>query len=243
MADNHVFTELRAQAPTVSVGVLTADLLSLGSELGLMEQAGVKVLHFDVMDGCFCPRMTVGPPFIKAVKTRLLKDVHLMIDQPLEKLEDYVAAGADMITVHIEACRHIHRALQVLGAMTNVNDASRGIVRGLAVNPGTPLEAIRPLLGQVEMISLLAVNPGWSGQKFIPATEHRIKEMIAMIRQADRDILLAVDGGVTKENIGQIARMGADIVITGSAVFDGRSPRENAEFMLKTVRRAAQMEP
>ena len=114
---------LRAAAPTVSVGVLTANLLSLGTEIALLERTGAKLAHVDVMDGCFCPMMTVGPPFIKAIKTSLLKDVHLMIEEPLEKVADYVSAGADIITIHEEACSHVHRVLQKLASLTNVNDA------------------------------------------------------------------------------------------------------------------------
>ena len=102
--------------PTVSVGVVTANLLSLGSEIALLERSGVKVAHVDVMDGCFCPMMTVGPPFIKAIKTSLLKDVHLMIEEPLEKVAEYVAAGADIVTIHPEACSHVHRVLQKMRA-------------------------------------------------------------------------------------------------------------------------------
>src|ERR1035438_8142022 len=115
-------------APTVSIGVLTANLLSLGSEIALLESTGAKLAHVDVMDGCFCPMMTVGPPFIKAIKTPLLKDVHLMINEPLDKVGDYVAAGADIITIHPEACSHVHRVLQTLATLKNVNDAARGIV-------------------------------------------------------------------------------------------------------------------
>jgi len=114
MQSKALFDQLRQKTPLVSVGVLSADLMSLGSDLELLERAGVELLHFDIMDGCFCPMMTVGPGFVKAVKTTLLKDVHLMIDEPLDKLESYVAAGADMITVHVESCRHIHRVLQKL---------------------------------------------------------------------------------------------------------------------------------
>jgi len=241
MAGGSSVDRLRSLAPTISVGVLTADPLSLGTELALLEEAGVQVIHVDVMDGCFCPAVTVGPPFIKAIKTSLLKDVHLMVEQPLGKLEGYVAAGADMITVHVEAGRHIHRVLQVLGTMTNANDSSRGVLRGLALNPGTALETVRPLLPELEMITLLAVNPGWSGQKFIATTQQRLQELLAMIRHAGRDILVAVDGGVTKENVADVARMGADIIVTGSAVFDGKTPKENAEFMLKTVSTAKQV--
>src|ERR1017187_1430324 len=142
MAQTKAFELLRAAAPTVSIGVVTANLLSLGSEISLLERTGAKLVHFDVMDGCFCPMMTVGPPFIKAVKTSLLKDVHLMIDEPLEKVAEYVAVGADIVTIHIEACSNAHRVLQKLGSLTNANDSERGIVRGVAVNPGTPLEAL-----------------------------------------------------------------------------------------------------
>lgn len=238
MSDKSLFNQLRQWSPLVSVGILTADLMSLGSELHLMEQAQVKLLHVDVMDGCFCPMLTVGPCFIKSVKTSLFKDIHLLIEDPLNKLESYVAAGADMITVHVESCRHIHRVLQKLGAMTNINDPDRGIVRGIALNPGTPLEVVRPLLGDLEMIFLLAVNPGWSGQKFVSSTRSRLKRLIQMIREADRDILIGIDGGVTRDNIDEVARIGADIIVTGSAVFDGKKPLENAKFMISAVRDA-----
>lgn len=229
------FDRLREASPLISVGVLTADLLSLGSDLKLMEEAGVKLLHVDVMDGCFCPMMTVGPPFIKAIKTPLLKDVHLMIDEPLEKLEAYVAAGADMITIHVESGRHVHRVLQKLSEMTNVNDPNRSILRGIALNPGTPLDVIPPLIDEVDMVFLLAVNPGWRGQKFIPSTESRLKQLRQMIRDANKDILIGIDGGITRNNISDVARMEPDIIVTGSAVFDGKTPKENAEFMISTI--------
>ncbi|MGH9650457.1 MAG: ribulose-phosphate 3-epimerase, partial [Terriglobales bacterium] len=186
---------LRAASPTLSVGILTANLLSLGSELAVLARAGVKLVHIDVMDGCFCPMMTVGPPFIKALKTPLLKDAHLMIDEPLEKVADYAAAGADIITVHPEACAHPHRVLQHLGNLTNANDPARGIVRGAALNPGTPLEVLEPLMDEIEMILLLAVSPGWGGQKFIPSTLARIAKTKRLIADSGRDIVLGVDGG------------------------------------------------
>ena len=226
---------LRAAAPTVSVGVVTANLLALGSEISLLERTGVKLAHVDVMDGCFCPMMTVGPPFIKAIKTSLFKDVHLMIEEPLEKVAEYVAAGADMVTIHVEACSHVHRVLQKLGTLTNVNDADRGIVRGVALNPGTPLEALEPLLDELEYISLLAVNPGWGGQKYIPSTTARLARVQRMIADSGKNIILGVDGGITKENIVQAAATGADLIVTGSAVFDGKTPEANARFMLDAV--------
>lgn len=239
MPGKSVLDQLRRSSPLISVGMLTADLMSLGSELRLMEEAGVKLLHVDVMDGCFCPMMTVGPVLIKAMKTSLLKDIHLLIEEPLNKLEDYVAAGADMITVHVESCRHIHRVLQKLGEITHANDPDRGILRGIALNPGTPLEVINPLIDELEMVFLLAVNPGWSGQKFIPSTKQRLERLKQMIGEAKKDILVGVDGGITRENIADVARMDVDIIVTGSAVFDGKTPLENARFMISAVNEAA----
>jgi ribulose-phosphate 3-epimerase len=239
MPDKSLLEQIRKAAPLISVGILTADLMSLGSELELMETAGVKLLHVDVMDGCFCPMMTVGSGFIKAVKTPLLKDVHLMIEEPLDKLESYAAAGADIITVHAESCRHVHRVLQKLGQMTNANDPERGILRGIALNPGTPLDVIPPLIDEVDMVFLLAVNPGWGGQKFIPSTERRLNRIRTILSKAKKDILVGVDGGITRDNIADVARTDVDIIVTGSAVFDGKTPLENAKFMISAVNDAA----
>jgi ribulose-phosphate 3-epimerase len=216
--------------------MLTADLMALGAELTLLERTGVPLVHVDVMDGCFCPAMTVGPPVVKAMRTPLLKDAHLMITDPLEKVGDYVAAGADVVTVHAESSTHIHRVLQHLGTLENANDPERGIVRGLALNPGTPLAVLEPLLDQVELVLLLAVNPGWSGQRFIPATMERIAAARRLIERSGREVLLGVDGGITRDNVGALAGTGVDIVVTGSAVFDGKAPAENARHMLGALR-------
>ena len=196
----------------------------------------MSVAHVDVMDGCFCPMMTVGPPIVQAMKTPLLKDVHLMIDEPLMKVGDYVAAGADIVTVHVEATAHVHRVLQQLGAMTNVNDPARGIVRGVALNPGTPVEAVEPLLDEADLVLLLAVNPGWSGQRFGPATLDRLARVKEMVARAARRILVGVDGGITRQNVAEVARAGADLIVTGSAVFDGKAAAANAAAMLEAVR-------
>lgn len=230
---------LESLCPTISVGMLTANLLSLGSELSLLEQSGVRLLHVDVMDGCFCPMMTVGPPLIQAMKTPLLKDVHLMIQDPLEKLGDYVAAGADVVTVHAESCMHIHRVLQQLGSLQNANDPDRGLVRGLALNPGTPIEVVEPLLDALDLVFLLAINPGWGGQKFLTSTARRIEKLRKRVGTVQRRIFLGLDGGVTRANIVDVAKLGVDIVVTGSAVFDGKAPAENARFMLDAVRSSA----
>ncbi len=230
------FETLKAASPTLSVGILSADLLALGTAVRLLEEGGARVVHFDVMDGCFCPALTVGPPVIEAVKTTLLKDVHLMIEAPLGKVADFVAAGADIVTVHVEAERHIHRVLQRLGSLTNVNDPSRGLVRGIALNPGTPVDLIVPLLDEVELVLVLAVNPGWGGQTFIPAARDRLARVKELAARAGRDILVGVDGGLTRTNVADVARAGADLVVAGRAVFDGRWPAENLQVMLQALR-------
>jgi ribulose-phosphate 3-epimerase len=235
VTQNPALSFLRGITPTVSAGILTADLADLASEVALLERAGVHLLHFDVMDGCFCPMMTLGPPVIKAIETSLRKDVHLMITDPLEKVRDYVAAGADIITVHIESCRHIHRVMQSLAETTHAARPGTTLVRGIAINPGTPVEALEPLLGEVELVLILSVNPGWSGQHFIPATFERIRKVRQMVESAKRDILLGVDGGITRQNIADVAAAGVDWVVTGSAIFDGKSPESNARFMMQAM--------
>ena len=227
---------LASLAPTISVGILTADLMALGADLARLDGTGVALLHFDVMDGCFTPMMTFGPPLVKAVRTPLLKDDHVMIDEPLEKRGDYVAGGADVVTVHAESCTHIHRVLQRLGTMENANDPARGIVRGVALNPGTPIAVLEPLLDELDLVHLLAINPGWGGQKFLPATMGRIADVRRLLVRAGRRILLGVDGGITRDNIGTLAGTGVDLVVTGSAVFDGKAPAENARAMLAALR-------
>lgn len=229
---------LSAGGPRLTVGMITSDLLHLGDELMVLEKAGVELVHVDVMDGVFCPMLTVGPPVIRAMRTGLLKDVHLMIDDPLATLDQYVAAGADIVTFHVEGARQPHRVLQVLASAVNANDPDRGIVRGVAVNPSTPLEVVRPLLGDIEYLLILAVNPGWGGQGFITSTEGRLAEARRMIDDAGREILLGVDGGVTRANVNHVAALGADIIVSGSAVFDGRAAAANAAFMLDRVRHA-----
>jgi ribulose-phosphate 3-epimerase len=232
MAATTAFDLLREAAPTLSVGAVSANLMALGVDLAALQDAGVRVLHFDIMDGKFTPVLTVGPAFVKGIVTPLFKDVHLMIDEPLETLGDYVKAGADIITFQIESTRHIHRALQALGGMQNANDAARGIVRGIGLNPGTPLPSLAPILDDIDMILLLAVNPGWGGQGFIQSTVARIQEAKQMIASSGRDILLCVDGAITRENIAAVAGLGVDLIVSGSAVFQNNAPAENARFML-----------
>ena len=224
---------LRAGGPRLSVGMLTADLLNLGREMDILVGAGIELVHIDVMDGVFCPQITVGPPIVKALRTALIRDVHLMIDDPLPKLDAFVAAGADMITFHLEGAPQPHRVLQALATATNANDTGRGVVRGIGLNPSTPVDAVEPLLDELDYLLVLAVNPGFGGQSFIPGTERRLERARRLIEAAGRPILLGVDGGVTRTNIGQVAGMGADVIVSGSAIFDGGTVAANARFMLE----------
>jgi ribulose-phosphate 3-epimerase len=184
----------------------------MGEELGRLESAAADYVHIDVMDGCFCPQLTVGPPVIGALRTRLRKDVHLMIEDPLDKVGAYVDAGADMLTFHVEATRHPHRVLQALGS---------AVTRGIALNPGTPVEVVEPLLDDVELVLVLAVNPGWGGQRFAANTQRRVAAVRELVDRNKSSVMVGVDGGVTRDNIRSIAAMGVDLIVAGSAVFDG----------------------
>ena len=230
---------LRRAVPTISVGMLTADLSRLGEEMELLASTGTEVVHFDVMDGVFCPMTTIGPPIVEAVRTSMLKDVHLMVDEPLDKLDAYVAAGADIVTVHAESTRHLHRTLQRLGELENANDPARGIVRGVALNPGTPLEAVDAVWEECDLLVLLAVNPGWGGQSFLESTARKVEAARERGEALAAPRLVCIDGGVKKNNIADIAALGVDLIVTGSAVFDGRDPEGNARFMLDAVSAAA----
>ncbi len=239
MGAEALVARLRSTGPHLSIGIMTADLSAMGSELALLERSGARIVHTDVMDGVFCPQLTMGAPIVKAQRTALLKDAHLMVQAPEDKVEAFVAAGADIISFHPEGSRHPHRVLQVLGKAVNANDPERGIIRGVSINPGTPVEVIAPLLDEVELVQLLAVNPGFAGQSFIATTERRLAHARSLIAASGRQILLGVDGGVTRANIEHVASLGVDLIVTGSAVFDGKAPAENAAFMLEAAGRGA----
>jgi ribulose-phosphate 3-epimerase len=239
MPSQSALERLRAASPTISVGMLTADLGHLADALGTLETSGVDVVHYDVMDGVFCPMTTIGPPVVAAVETDLIKDVHLMVTDPERKVADYVAAGADVVTVHVEAGDYVHRALQELSDLENARGRERGIVRGIGLLPGTPVDAIEPLLDRVDLVLLVTINPGWGGQAFGVETPRRVEQVRNLLERSGGDILLGVDGGVTRKNIREVAGLGPDLIITGSAVFDGRQPAENARYMLEAVRDAA----
>jgi ribulose-phosphate 3-epimerase len=219
----------------LSVGMLTADLLNLGRDMTALVDSGIEIVHVDVMDGVFCPQITFGAAVVKALPTTLLKDVHLMIDDPLSKVEGFVAAGADLITFHVEGASQPHRVLQALVTATNANEADRGIIRGVGINPSTPVDVIEPLLDELEFVLVLAINPGWTGQAFIDATARPLARARELIESSGRRILLGVDGGVTQNNIRRVAAMGADIIVTGSAIFNGGDVRANTSVMLEAI--------
>ena len=215
--------------------MLTADLLHLGHQMEVLAGTGIELVHIDVMDGVFCPQITLGPPVVKALRTPLLKDVHLMIQDPLTKVEAFVQAGADMITFHLEGASQPHRVLQILTAATNANDAGRGLIRGVGLNPSTPIDAVEPLLDELDYLLVVAINPGWGGQSFLASTEGRLERARRLIEASGRPIVLGVDGGVTQANIARVAGMGADIIVSGSAIFDGGDVAANASAMLDAV--------
>jgi ribulose-phosphate 3-epimerase len=196
-------------SPQLSVGIMSADLLRLGDELDRLEQAGVNLLHVDVMDGVFCPQITAGPPLVAAIPEGFVIDVHLMIVDPLEKVDAYVEAGADIITFHVESTAHSHRVLQKL--------TQHGVTRGIALNPGTPVQAVEPLLDEVDLVLLLAVNPGWPGQQFIDTTRNRLSAVSELI--GPRSVRVGIDGGVTLDNAAAIGKLQPDLVVAGSAIF------------------------
>ena len=222
--------------PHLTVGMLTADLGHLATDLGVIERAGVELVHVDVGDGAFSAMFTFGAPIVKAMRTPMLKDVHLLVDDPLAKVEAFVEGGADLVTFHVEGARQPHRVLQVLGRAVNANDPARGLVRGVALNPSTPLSAIEPLLDEVDYVLILAINPGWGGQPFLPSTGRRLEGARRLIEGSGRPIALGIDGGVTRDNIAAVAALGADVIVSGSAIFDGSAAvAANAESMLAIV--------
>ncbi len=215
-----------SDSTVLSVGVLGADLLHLGDDLDRLEGADVQMVHVDVMDGVFCPQMTVGPPFVAALPAdRFVIDVHLMIDDPLAKVDSFVDAGAGIVTIHAESTEEPGAVLSHLGG--------REVVRGLALNPDTPVAVLKPLLDELELVLVLAVHPGRGGQSFAAGTKARFSAVRDLIGQ--RDIAVGVDGGVTRQNVEHVASFGADVIVAGSAVFSGADISDNARFMLEAT--------
>jgi ribulose-phosphate 3-epimerase len=197
----------------ISPSILSADFARLGEEVVALERAGADWAHVDVMDGRFVPNMTIGPLVVKAIRplTKMPLDVHLMIVEPERYVEAFAAAGADIITVHAEACHHLHRVLQQIRAL--------GKKAGVSLNPHTPEEVLRYVLDLTDLVLVMSVNPGFGGQDFIPAALPKLRNLRKMIDASGRSIHLEVDGGVKPGTARQVIEAGADVLVAGSAVF------------------------
>lgn len=196
----------------IAPSILSADFGRLSEEVCALEAAGSDYIHVDVMDGTFVPNITIGQPVVAALRkvTKLPLDVHLMIQHPEQHIAAFVAAGADLITVHAEACVHLHRTLHAIRDL--------GARAGVALNPATPLEAVRWVLDDVDMVLVMSVNPGFGGQTFIPASLQRLATIRAWVAACEREIDVEVDGGVVVENAAAIAAAGANVLVSGSGV-------------------------
>ncbi|MBO1437803.1 ribulose-phosphate 3-epimerase [Meiothermus sp. CFH 77666] len=213
----------------VAPSILTADFARLGEQIQEAEAAGVDWIHLDVMDGRFVPNLTFGPLVVEAIRkvTGLPLDVHLMIVEPERYLKDFAQAGADWITVHAEATPHAHRAVQQIKEL--------GKKAGLAINPATPLEALLPLLPELDLALLMSVNPGFGGQKYIATSTERIRRLRAMRDELNPGCLIQVDGGIKPENVAEVYRAGADVVVVGSALFNNQPVSDNMKKLLGEV--------
>lgn len=214
----------------IAPSILSANFARLGEEIKEVEAAGADWIHIDVMDGHFVPNLTIGPLIVEAVRphTKLPLDVHLMIEEPDKYISAFVKSGADWITVHQEACPHLHRTLSLI--------KEQGVRAGVAINPGTPLVMIEPILEEVDLVLLMTVNPGFGGQKFIPSVLSKISQLRSLLDQRGlSDVRIEVDGGINATTASKVVASGADVLVAGSAIF-GEADRKAA---LEAIRNGA----
>lgn len=204
----------------VAPSILSADFANMGRDIEMLEKWGASYVHCDIMDGVFVPNMSFGPQLIKAIKkyTNLPLDVHLMITQPERYVEMFANAGADIITVHQEATMHLQRTLKLI--------SDCGAKVGVALNPATSISSLENVLGDIDMVLIMTVNPGYGGQSLIPATINKIAAMKSMIEKSGKHIEIEVDGGIYPNNAQELISAGADIIVAGSAVFGSDDPQK-----------------
>lgn len=216
-------------AAVLAPSILSADFARLGAEVKAVEAGGAALIHIDVMDGHFVPNITIGPLVTAAVRkvTQLPLDCHLMIENPERYVEAFVEAGAEMVSVHVEVDRHLNRTLHRIREL--------GAKAGVVLNPATPLGALDAVLSDADFVLLMSVNPGFGGQKLIPAVLDKARALRARIDRERLDTRIEIDGGVTAENIALVAAAGVDIVVAGSAVFDTQDPRAATEELVRRL--------
>lgn len=218
------------ELPILAPSILAADYTKLGDEITTCTDAGVRWIHCDIMDGHFVPNISYGPDIVAAAgrAADALLDVHFMIEHPDRYIEAFVDAGTDQITIHVEACRHLHRSVQ--------NIKQHGIMAGVAINPATSLTIVEPILEYVDIVLVMSVNPGFGGQTFIETTYERLQQVRAIRDKKGLGFLIEVDGGIDLDNIEKVTRAGADVLVAGSSVFKAKNIPQRIEELTKRAR-------